>query len=92
MTRKIAQIDPGDHNVTQVTAITRLLQVTAMEHYYTNVSRYARPDNGLPELIRETGLTHDTIMLWFQNKRARDKRKGWDDVGGGNDGKRPKTE
>ena len=23
-------------------------------------------------------------MLWFQNKRARDKRKGWDDPGPGN--------
>nr|ADO22656.1 homeobox transcription factor HD60 [Mnemiopsis leidyi] len=69
-------------------------QVAAMERYYTNISRYARPDNGLPELIRETGLTHDTIMLWFQNKRARDKRKGWDDTGGGSsgDGKRAKTE
>ncbi|XP_063678378.1 uncharacterized protein LOC134814232 isoform X2 [Bolinopsis microptera] len=70
-------------------------QVAAMERYYTNISRYARPDNGLPELIRETGLTHDTIMLWFQNKRARDKRKGWDDTGGGGsagDGKRAKTE
>ena len=71
-------------------------QVAAMERYYTNISRYARPDNGLPELIRETGLTHDTIMLWFQNKRARDKRKGWDDPGGGGgssgDGKRAKTE
>ena len=52
-----------------------------MEQYYNNVSHYARPDNGLPDLIQSTGLSHDTIMLWFQNKRARDKRKvsGWEE-------------
>ena len=63
-----------------------------MERYYNTVSRYARPDNGLPELIKETGLTHDTIMLWFQNKRARDKRRGWEDTGGGGERKIAKTE
>jgi hypothetical protein len=49
-------------------------QIRVLEHYYHNVNKYVTGTNK-STLCQVTGLELSTILMWFQNKRAREKKQ-----------------
>ena len=49
-------------------------QIRVLEHYYQNVNKYVTGTNK-GTLCQVTGLELSTILMWFQNKRAREKKQ-----------------
>ena len=49
-------------------------QIRVLEHYYHNVNKYVTGTNK-GTLCQVTGLELSTILMWFQNKRAREKKQ-----------------
>ncbi|KAL5252328.1 hypothetical protein ACHWQZ_G015186 [Mnemiopsis leidyi] len=49
-------------------------QIRVLEHYYHNVNKYVTGSNK-GTLCQVTGLELSTILMWFQNKRAREKKQ-----------------
>lgn len=49
-------------------------QVRILEHFYLSVNKYVTGSNK-GTLCQVTGLELNTILMWFQNKRAREKKQ-----------------
>ena len=48
-------------------------QIRILDHYYHNINKYVVGTNKAT-LRQMTGLELNTILMWFQNKRAREKK------------------
>ena len=49
-------------------------QIRVLEHFYHQVNKYVTGSNKAT-LCQVTGLELNTVLMWFQNKRAREKKQ-----------------